>query len=216
LVNEGHTASEEKLHAELAANPLTFEGAEKTQAGDVPVELLQPSDLGAIYDDAAKHVCGQAWAVIDSVHQPDKVIPQLLEMLREVLMASFRFKPEKRRHQDNARIALSVVSLDKVVGNANLKELYVRVSEDGQTHYVEDYEDGTFVDLFALREHKLARLASAARKEAEENETEALQTGRKYLYTVGRTNRLFGDSPSELINGCVKGDDGTTKVFTAF
>ena len=56
LVNEGHTASEEKLHAELAANPLTFEGAEKTQAGDVPVELLQPSDLGAIYDDAAKHV----------------------------------------------------------------------------------------------------------------------------------------------------------------
>ena len=107
-------------------------------------------------------------------------------MLREVLMANFRFKPEKRRHQDNARIASSVVSLDKVVGNANLKELYVRVSEDGQMHYVEDYE------------------------------TEALQAGRKYLYTVGRTNRLFGDSPSELINGCVKADDGTTKVFIAF
>ncbi|MEC8933712.1 MAG: hypothetical protein VYB08_19975 [Candidatus Latescibacterota bacterium] len=39
MVNEGHTASEEKLHAELAANPLTFEGAEKTQAGDVQVEV---------------------------------------------------------------------------------------------------------------------------------------------------------------------------------
>ncbi len=57
-----------------------------------------------------------------------------------------------------------MVSLDKVVGNANLKELYVRVSEDGQMHYVEDYEDGTFVDLFALREYKPARLASACQE----------------------------------------------------
>jgi hypothetical protein len=137
-------------------------------------------------------------------------------MLREVLLACLRFKPEKRRHQDDARFALSVVSLDKVSGNANLKDLYVRVSADGQMHYVDDYEDGTFVDLFELREYKPARLASAAKKEAEAKDTQALQTGRKYLCTVGRTNRLFGDAPADVINGCVRDDEGVTTVFPAF
>ena len=154
--------------------------------------------------------------MLTAVHQPEKVVPQILDMLREVLMACFRFKPEKRRHQDNARLALSVVSLDKVSGNANLKDLYVRVSDDGQMHYVDDYEDGTFVDLFELREYKPARLASAAKKEAEANDTEALQTGRKYLCTVGRTNRLIGEAPADIINGCVRDDAGATKVFPAF
>ncbi len=216
LVTDGHAASEEQLLAALAANPLTFEGAEKTEAGDLPVGLLKPSDLGAIYDETAKHVCGQVWSVLSSVHQPEKVVPELLDMLREVMMASFRFKPEKRRHQDNARLALSVVSLDKVAGNSNLKDLYVRVTDDGQMYYVEDYEDGSFVDLFELREYKPARLASAAKKEADANDTEALQTGRKYLCTVGRTNRLIGEMPADVINGCVRDDAGATKVFPAF
>jgi hypothetical protein len=216
LVAEGHVASDDKLQAALGTAPLTFEGAEPTQAGDVPVELLKPSDLGAIYDDTAKHVCVQAWAVLAEVHQPEKIVHQILDMLREVLLACLRFKPEKRRHQDDARFALSVVSLDKVSGNANLKDLYVRVSADGQMDYVDDYEDGTFVDLFELREYKPARLASAAKKEAEAKDTQALQTGRKYLCTVGRTNRLFGDAPADVINGCVRDDEGVTTVFPAF
>jgi hypothetical protein len=216
LVAEKHTDNEDKLKAHFAAHPLTFDDAEKKQAGDVPVELLKPSDLGEIYDETAKHICGQVWAVIEDVHQPKKVIPQLQEMLRECLVASFRFKPERRRHQDNARISLSVVSLDKVAGNANLKDLWVRVHDDGQLYYVEDYEDGSYIDLFELREYKPARLASAAKKEAAEKDTEALQTGRKYLYSVGRTNSIFGTSPADVINSCVRDDEGSTKVFAAF
>ena len=43
-----------------------------------------------------------------------------------------------------------------------------------------------------------------------------LQTGRKYLYTIGRTNRLFGDMPADVINGCVRGESGGPKLFPAF
>ena len=79
--------------------------------------------------------------------------------------------------------------------------------------YVDGYEDGSYVDLFELREYKPSRMRA---KEKTEGAEEDLQTGRKYMYTVGRTNRLFGESPSDVINGCVRGDDGTPKVFPVF
>ena len=150
------------------------------------------------------------------VHGPEKVVSEIVASMRELMMSCSRFESERRRHQDNPRLALPVISLDKVAGNANLKDLYVRVREDGQLHYVDDFEDGTWFDLFQLREYKPTRLATTAKKKAEKQDTEMLQTGRKYLFTVGGAKQLFGESAAAVINGCYRGDDGETKVFNVF
>jgi len=182
----------------------------------VPAELLKESDLGEVFDTLAAYVCTQAWAVMESAHDPEKVVAELKTMLREVVAGSLKFEPERKRHTERAALALTVVCLDKVSGNANLKDLFVRVTEQGEIHYVEDFEDGTYVDLFELREYKPVRIASAAKKEAEAAGTEQLQTGRKYLYTVGRTNKLFGGMPADVINTCIRGEGGGPKLFPAF
>ena len=153
---------------------------------------------------------------MEAVHSPEKIIPEIVASMRELMVSCFRFQPERRRHQDNPRLGLTVVSLYKVAGNANLKDLYVRVHEDGHLLYVEDFEDGKWLDLFQLHEYKPARLATAAKKKADEEDTEMLQTGRKYLCTVGRAKKLFGESAAEVSNGCFCGDDGETKIFDVF
>ena len=101
---------------------------------------------------------------MEAVHGPEKIIPEIVASMRELMVSCFRFQPERRRHQDNPRLGLTVVSLDKVAGNANLKDLYVRVHEDGQLLYVEDFEDGKWLDLFQLREYKPARMALPRRR----------------------------------------------------
>ena len=216
LVAEDQTKTLALLKAEFAESPLQFEEAEKTEAGPLPAEFLKASDLGEIFDAVCEYVCAEAWSVMGPAHNPQNVIPEVIAILRELVAGSLSFEPERRRHQERAGIALAVVSLDKVSGNANLKDLYVRVSEEGQIHYVENFEDGTYVDLFELREYKPVRLASAAKKKAEEQGTEQLQTGRKYLSTLGRTNQLFADMPADIINSCVRGEDGGPKMFPAF
>lgn len=216
MVDEGGTESPAGVASYVESQPLTFGDTEANpEAGEIPADVLAPSDLGETFDTAAKYVCQRVWSMMAADHQPEKVIPEIIGMMRELMVSSFRFEPVRRRHQDNARLSLNVVSLDTLVGNSNLKDLYVRVSDDGQVHYVEDFEDGTYVDLFELREYKPQRLASAAKKKAEAEDTEMLQTGRKYLCTVGRTNKLFGTSPSEVINNCYR-EDGETKIFPAF
>ena len=211
FVDAGHAGSAEELQEHFSEQPLDFDTDAKTEGG-VPAEMLKPSELGEVFDSAAKYVCDQAWAVMEAVHGPEKIIPEIVASMRELMVSCFRFQPERRRHQDNPRLGLTVVSLDKVAGNANLKDLYVRVHEDGQLLYVEDFEDGKWLDLFQLREYKPARMATAAKKKAEED-TEMLQTGRKYMCTVGRAKQLFGESAAEVINGCFRGDDGETKIF---
>ena len=211
----GHAGSAEELQEHFSEQPLDSDTDAKTEGG-VPAEMLKPSELGEVFDSAAKYVCDQAWAVMEAVHGPEKVIPEIVASMRELMVSCFRFQPERRRHQDNPRLGLTVVSLDKVAGNANLKDLYVRVHEDGQLLYVEDFEDGKWLDLFQLREYKPARLATAAKKKADEEDTEMLQTGRKYMCTVGRAKQLFGESAAEVINGCFRGDDGETKIFDVF
>ena len=125
----------------------------------------------------------------------------------------FVFQPEKRRHQENPGLALGVVSLDKVTGNTNLKELYVRVGDDGHVRYVDVFRDGSYVDLFELREYKPVRMSQAQKKKADAGGDAPLQPGRKYLYSVGRTNQLFGEIPADVVNGCIRGDDGGVKLF---
>ncbi|MFP6643570.1 MAG: hypothetical protein VCF24_08420 [Candidatus Latescibacterota bacterium] len=240
FVDAGHAGSAEELQEHFSEQPLDFDtdarrrklvvrlgvvraevpGAAQVHGealhvveGGVPAEMLKPSELGEVFDSAAKYVCDQAWAVMEAVHGPEKIISEIVASMRELMVSCFRFQPERRRHQDNPRLGLTVVSLDKVAGNANLKDLYVRVHEDGQLLYVEDFEDGKWLDLFQLREYKPARIATAAKKKADEEDTEMLQTGRKYMCTVGRAKQLFGESAAEVINGCFRGDDGETKIF---
>jgi hypothetical protein len=172
FVDAGHAGSAEELQEHFSEQPLDFDTDAKTEGG-VPAEMLKPSELGEVFDSAAKYVCDQAWAVMEAVHGPEKIIPEIVASMRELMVSCFRFEPERRRHQDNPRLGLTVVSLDKVAGNANLKDLYVRVHEDGQLLYVEDFEDGKWLDLFQLREYKPARLATAAKKKADEEDTEA-------------------------------------------
>ena len=217
MVDAGRADSVESLKAHFTEQPLAFDGAEaKSESSEIPAEILKPSELGDIFDTVATYVCSQAWAAMEAAHSPERVLEEIVEDLRELLVSCFRFQPERKRHQDNPRLALLVVSLDRIAGNANLKELFVRVREDGQVHYVEDFDDGTWVDLFQLREYKPARLATAAKKKAEDQDTEMLQTGRKYLFSVGRVQKLFGESEAAVINNCFRGDDGETKVFPAF
>ncbi len=118
-----------------------------------------------------------------------------------------------RRHQDDPTTALAVVGLDKITGNINLKEYYVRVRGSGVIAHLEHFEDGKHVDLFEMREYKPSRVHAAAQKEKDEDGTEELQTGRKYLFTIGRTEKLFSDTPNDLINGCIRDEGGRPKVF---
>jgi hypothetical protein len=216
LVDAGHADSVPSLEAHFSEQPLSFDDVEASESAVLPAELLKPSELGDIFDTVVKYVCTSAWAVMEAAHAPETVTTEIIENLRQVLVSCIRFQPERRRHQDNPRLALTVVGLDKVSGNANLNELYVGVSEGGELHYVEGFEDGAWVDLFQLREFKPAQMAAAAKKKADESDTKILQTGRKYLFSVGRAKRLFGESAAEVINGCFRGDNGETKVFPAF
>ena len=86
----------------------------------------------------------------------------------------------------------------------------------GKILYLEDFEDGSYVDLFELREYKPSRVHNAAKKQADKGEAEELMTGRKYLCTAGRTDRLFEENPSDLLNCCIRAEGGGPKVFQVF
>ena len=105
------------------------------------------------------------------------------------------------------------MGLDKINNDQNFNELYVRLGDDGRVLFAKDYEDGTYADLFELREYKPSRVHSNQQKRAAESGEAELQTGRKYLFSVGRTNKLHGESPSAVINSCVRSEDGNPKVF---
>ena len=216
LQDEGHAKSLDQTKAALASQPLKFPDADppETPLGEVPPDLLVSCGLGEILDTVCEHVITQSWAVMSPIHEPQKVAEQLSAMLRELMVSSFILQPEKKRHQDNPRLTISVVGLDKISGNLNLKELYVRVQENGQILYIEDFEDGSYVDLFEMREYKPTRIHARAQEKAAEKDTEELQTGRKYLFTVGRTNRLFGQAPGEVVDSCFRGEDGNIKIFS--
>ena len=67
-----------------------------------------------------------------------------------------------------------------------------------------------------MREYKPSRVHAAAKKQKETDGTEELQTGRKYLFSIGRTDKLFGETPNELINGCIRAEGGGPKAFNVF
>ena len=107
-----------------------------------------------------------------------------------------------------------MVSLEKLTANAELRHLYLRVTADGTVLYVEGYEDGTYTDLLELRAYTQVRVqASNASAEAG---SDPLQTGGKYLYTLGRTQDFFGANASAIIAKCVRDEDGEIQKFPVF
>ncbi len=218
LHSEGNTKTLSGLKEGFAEESLKFEEMEPPSPppGQIPAEMLMPTGYGDIFDTAYKYLASQSWALLSPAHKPEEVMEKLKTTMREILVGSLEFEAENRRHQEKPSFALSVVSLEKVSENPNLREYYVRVDDKGQLATVDGYEDGSFVDLFEMREYKPSRVHAAAKKKADAEGTEELQTGRKYLFTVGRTNTLFCGSPSELINGCVRSDEGGPMVFPVF
>ena len=85
---------------------------------------------------------------MEEVHQPEVVAGRIKEILREILVGIAVFTPEMRRHLRKPAMALAVVGLDKITGNINLKEYYVRLRGNGEIAFIEDFEDGKHVDFF--------------------------------------------------------------------
>lgn len=217
LCAEGAADAPETLAATLATRPVQFDGVER-QEGVPPTDeqLGLPSGLGTVFDTFCRYLSVEARAVLQKAHKPDEVLRRIHVTLRQVLARYLEMKPEKKRHMEMPQMALSVVGLDKLTGNAALKDLFARVGEDGHLAVVADYEDGSYADIFELREYQPMRMASNQQKQAAATGEEVLQTGHKYLYSVGRTNHFFGATPSEVINGCVRKEDGSIQVFTTF
>ena len=218
LQDEGHTRSLKRVKEFVAENVLEFKDAKipSPLPGAMPAHLLQASELGEVFDAVCEYTLNQAWAVMSPIHEPQTAADRLKDMLRKLLVSSFVLRPEKKRHHENPRLGLAVVGLDKICGDPNFKDLYIRVDEDGKVIYHDDFEDGSYVDLFELREYKPSRVHARAKEQAVQSDAEELQTGSKYLYTVGCTNQFFGKSPSDVINSCIRSEDGSLNVFPVF
>jgi hypothetical protein len=217
LSRDGHAASLEDLREALQVAPIQL-NADENEVTESPADedLGLPGGIGEIYDEVCRHVCVAALSILEERHEPEKVLEQIRLGLRRALAAYLKFSSEKRRHMEMPQVGLPVVGLDKVSGNPALKDLFVRVGEDGGVMLVESYEDGSYADIFELREYQPMRMASNQQKKAATEGEEVLQTGHKYLYSVGRTANFFGATPSEIINGCVRRPDGGVRVFTEF
>lgn len=216
LQQGGHTQSLEKLAAAFQEIPIAFSLAEPAEPEPEPLPAhLQTNDkLGDIFQRACNYLSKSAWAVLWQRHEPTKVIPQIVAVARAALSPCFVLKPEPRRHAARPRMPIAVVSLEKLTANAELRHLYLRVTADGTVLYVEGYEDGTYTDLLELRAYTQVRVqASNASAEAG---SDPLQTGGKYLYTLGRTQDFFGANASAIIAKCVRDEDGEIKIFPIF
>ncbi|HIL07435.1 MAG TPA: hypothetical protein EYG11_01925 [Candidatus Latescibacteria bacterium] len=218
LCDGGHSKSVAEFKAVCGGQPIEFEDVEDggDSMGAVPDKLLAASDMGDVFDEAYRYVTTEAWGVMEAVHQPEEVAVRIKEILREVLVATAVFTPEMRRQPGKSAMALAVVGLDKVTGNINLKEYYAQLRGNGEVAFIENFEDGKHVDIFEMREYKPSRVHAAVKNEKDEDSTEESQTGRKCLFTIGRTDKLFVDTPNDLINGCIRGDGGGPKVFNIF
>ena len=213
----GRVGNRADFQLACSEDPLEFDDvSEVGKLGDVPPEELESQGMGEVFDDACSYVVSEAWKVMQEVHQPQSVVARIRARLREILVGVLVVASEAKRHQEKPTFALKVTSLEKLTGNNNLKDFFVRVDDGGQVAYIDGFESGDYVDLFELREYKPMRLHAAAQKQKEESGTEELQTGRKYLFTVGRTRQLFCDNPGALVNGCIRAEGGGPRVFPIF
>ena len=86
----------------------------------------------------------------------------------------------------------------------------------GEIAYVEDFSDGQYFDIFEIRELELQRIQAAIQEEKEMQGADPAQDGRKYLFTIGRTKHIFSETPTALIDGCIRAESGGPKIFNVF
>ncbi|MFA6109021.1 MAG: hypothetical protein WDA75_09630 [Candidatus Latescibacterota bacterium] len=224
LKESGQTRSLDEVRIAMAGRPLVLPAVEAPPVapGEVPADLLVSLGLGEVLDELSRSVISQVWPLMQPAHQPANTARRIQAVLRESLASTLVLSPERKRHYETSHLAMPVASLDKITGNPSLMGYYVRLRDDGRVAYLEEFEDGTFVDVFELKEHKFLgqkpAIEKAEKEEIPEEEDDEAQSGerqtrRKYLFTVGRTNRLFAATPSDLINGCIKGTGGGPRIW---
>ena len=179
------------------------------QRADTDAETV----LGEIVDATRTHVLRAAWKALLVEHHPRKTVDKLDSDLRRRLRGHARITPRRERHQRNPRVALPVASLERLSGNPELSHYFVRLSTDGKLLFLEDYEDGSYIDLYELQESTKRQMHARARERARDGATGELQTGSSYLLTVGRTKNPFASSEQDVLAACVVDDEGERVTF---
>jgi hypothetical protein len=163
-----------------------------------------------------EYLFGAVWPFAHPIHESTDVIRQLEQLVRKDLSAFARFEPRRERHHRNPHVALSVVGLDRLTGNPELASLFVRVNVESKLLVIEDFEDGSYVDLFELRQNERRQMHARAKERAATEDSGELQVGTNYLYSLGRTNKPFGGNLAEVMGGCVLTEEGEPMVYPIF
>ncbi len=217
LTDEERLSDVDTLKEATTSTPLLFDGLEPApDAGALPEECLRTSGLGEIVDAVRDYLFRAVWPFAHPVHESTDVIRQLEQLIRRDLSAFARFEPRRERHHRNPRVALSVIGLDMLTGNPELANLFVRVNVESKLLVIEDFEDGSYVDLFELRENERRQMHARAKERAAAEDSGELQVGSSYLYSLGRTNKPFGASLAEVMGGCVLTEEGEPMVYPIF
>jgi hypothetical protein len=217
LKDEERLSDVDTLKEATTSTPLLFDGLEPApDAGALPEECLRTSGLGEIVDAVREYLFGAVWPFAHPIHESTDVIRQLEQLVRKDLSAFARFEPRRERHHRNPHVALSVVGLDRLTGNPELASLFVRVNVESKLLVIEDFEDGSYVDLFELRQNERRQMHARAKERAATEDSGELQVGTNYLYSLGRTNKPFGGNLAEVMGGCVLTEEGEPMVYPIF
>ena len=175
--------------------------------------LSADSPLGEIVDTLRVHALRSVWKVLCDEYHPQETTEKLDLDLRRRLRAFARITPRRERHQRNPRVSLPVASLERLSGNPALSHLFVRLSTDGKLLFIEDYEDGSYIDLYELRESTKQQMHGRAQDRARTSNTGELQKGSSYLLTLGRSNDPFAPTEQQIMAACVVNDAGERVIF---
>ena len=212
-----HMASADALAAVFGSQPLQFEGVDPSNGrGSPPERFTAESGLGEIVNATREYVSAKVWQVLDPERQPEQVMQRVEELIRKRLCHRAKLPVWKERHEKNPKVALSVVSLEKLTGNAELGHLFVRLSVEGSLLFVEDFENGEYIDLFELRKNERKQMHAQARRRAQSSDSGELQAGAKYLHSLGRTSKPFGSSLAEVMSACILTDEGEPRLYPIF
>ncbi len=217
LTEEERLSDVDTLKEATTSTPLLFDGLEPApDAGALREECLRTSGLGEIVDAVREYLFRAVWPFAHSIHESTDVVMQLEQLIRRDLSAFARFEPRRERHHRNPRVALSVIALDMLTGNPQLANLFVRVNVESKLLVIEDFEDGSYVDLFELRQNERRQMHARAKERAAAEDSGELQVGSSYLHSLGRTNKPFGASLAEVMGGCVLTEEGEPMVYPIF
>lgn len=202
VIEAGATESIDALNSTLESIPLNLiPPGEGESADEFPEELAADTGLGEIVDAVRAHALRASWRALLLEHRPRETVEKLDGDLRRRLRAHARITPRRERHQRNPRVALPVTSLDRLSGNPELAHLFVRLTLDGRLLFLEDYEDGSYIDVYERVESKRRQMHARARERASLTDTGELQTGSSYLHTLGRTSDPFARTDTRGAGG---------------